>query len=314
MAHERFENSTRGGVKVGEGLLQLAVVRDDAVKVAGLDTGAREPPVGLSDEAGLVCGGDGVVDEGAARHRELRRARGSAAQRAYGGTAQHGSRGRLERVSALLESRGGHSTRFESRGGQLFVLRRRLCDTDPIAFEMDARLARATEALLRALKKENPHIDEYPEAYLGHIATSLAKALAARHKPHDYAAAVRRVAYNLPQPHNHKTRLALCARTLPVEALGSESAWWASTERVKADARAARRRKRSIIVEERSGTTRVAASCPSCESKEACCLLFSRRTSHKAETWGAKDHEDSQVARLECCGCGRSWHDEDFAM
>ncbi len=179
---------------------------------------------------------------------------------------------------------------------------------------MEAKFARATETLLRALKKENRHIDEYTEAYLGHIATRLAKALAARHTPHEYAAAVRRVAYNLPQPHNHKTRLALCARTLPVEAVCSESAWWASTERVKADARAARRRKRSIIVDERCGTTRVAASCPSCESKEAWCLLYSRRTSHKAETWGAKDHEDSQAARLECCGCGRVWHDEDFAL
>lgn len=181
-------------------------------------------------------------------------------------------------------------------------------------------MRRAESALLSALKLNNPDLDEYPESYLLWIARELAHALAVREgsstSRSNFADRVRQVCFNLPKPHNHTRRRALCNRTLSPSAISElDTAAWASQERqAEKRAESAKRRRLITIVNDAGAIHTRSVTCSACSSRDAVArIVGDQRDSRKGETWGSKDHDEaSHRARLECNVCGNVWHSENL--
>lgn len=175
---------------------------------------------------------------------------------------------------------------------------------------------RPERALLAALKTDNPDIDEYPERYLRWVAARLARALESD-ETGQFADRVRAVCFNLPKPHNHERRRALCNRTAPPSSIcGLRGDSWASSDR-RAERRAesARRLRQRIVTDTAAVRTR-AVACGACGAMDAMATAVGdQRESRKGETWGSKDHEEaSHRVRLQCNKCGAVWHGGDDAL
>jgi len=183
---------------------------------------------------------------------------------------------------------------------------------------MDAH-GKAEQALLTALKTDNPDVDEYPEAYLRWVAAGLAAALEEQAASGaGFANHVRQVCFNLPKPHNHPRRRALCNRTLAPSAIGNLSAEsWTSRERqAERLADSVKRRKMVTIQPDASAVRTRAVTCGACGARDAMAQsIGDQRESRKAETWGSKDHEEaSHRARLQCNVCANVWHADDAPL
>ena len=176
------------------------------------------------------------------------------------------------------------------------------------------RARKAAPLLLRAIEKDFPQLDEYTTEYLTCVAHRIAQHLGKTHTKNQkaFAAAVRTLCYNLPQPHNLDKKIKICANLLPISVVSADSAFWVSPETRARELERAERKRKQCIVDQRSAATRISTKpCSACGATEAWAFYSTRRTSHKADTWGSKDHEDSMSARLECTGCAKQWHEDE---
>jgi hypothetical protein len=181
---------------------------------------------------------------------------------------------------------------------------------------------RAEQALLAALKTDNPDIDEYPETYLRWMAGELARALAVKASSIEvggsFADRVRQICFNLPKAHNHERRRALCNRTMSassISELGADA--WASRERqAERRAESVKRRKLVTITNGAAAVRTRSVRCSACSARDAMAqAVGEQRESRKGETWGSKDHDEaSHRARLECNICGYVWHADDAPL